>query len=60
MNNNNDSAGTAARARALARLHYEANDFTLWAEQAGADYAAARLRAALDSYDNSKEEPTGA
>ena len=43
-------------ARTLARLNYEANDFTLWLEERGADYAVARLRAALDDYDNSTQE----
>ena len=47
---------TADADRALARLHVEARNFTYWAEQDGTDYAVARLRTALNDYDNSIRE----
>ena len=49
---------TTDAGRALARLHVEANDFTDWAEQEGADYAVARLHTALANYYNAtKDQP---
>ena len=42
--------------RAFARLYTEANDFALWAEHKGTDYAVARLDAALANYYKATEE----
>ena len=42
--------------RAFARLYTEANDFALWADQNGTDYAVARLHTALANYYKTTEE----
>ena len=42
--------------RAFARLYTEANDFALWADHKGTDYAVARLHTALDNYYKATEE----
>ena len=42
--------------RAFARLYTEANDFALWADQEGTDYAVARLHTALANYYKATEE----
>ena len=44
------------RDHAFAILYRETRDFTYWAEQDGTDYAIARLRTALNDYDNSIRE----
>ena len=42
--------------RAFARLYTEANDFALWADLRGTDYAVARLHTALANYYKATEE----
>ena len=42
--------------RAFARLYTEANDFALWADQNGTDYAVARLHTALANYYKATED----